>query len=121
MTHHVNSHQVTHIHLSCSLTFLRAAELNFFFQWLDSPLRAKAASVFKASRSHSDTTHSVGRTPLDEGSARRRDLYLTTHNTQKRQASMPPAGFEPTIPASEHSQTHALDRAATGIGELNCT
>jgi len=22
----------------------------------------------------------LGRTPLDEGSARRRDLYLTTHN-----------------------------------------
>ena len=29
---------------------------------------------------------------------------------------MPPAGFEPTIPASEQLQTHALDRAATGIG-----
>jgi hypothetical protein len=25
----------------------------------------------------------LGRTPLDELSARRRDLYLTTHNTQK--------------------------------------
>jgi len=37
---------------------------------------------------------------LDEWSARRRDLYLTTDNTHKRQASMPPAGFEPTIPAS---------------------
>jgi hypothetical protein len=43
----------------------------------------------------------IGRTPLDEGPARRRDLYLTTHNTQKRQTSMPPARFEPTIPASE--------------------
>jgi hypothetical protein len=29
---------------------------------------------------------------------------------------MPPAGFEPTIPASERLSTHALDRAATGIG-----
>jgi hypothetical protein len=29
---------------------------------------------------------------------------------------MPPAGFEPTIPASKRPQTHALDRAATGIG-----
>jgi len=28
---------------------------------------------------------------------------------------MPPAGFEPTIPASERPQTHALDRAATGL------
>jgi hypothetical protein len=31
---------------------------------------------------------------------------------------MPPAGFGPTIPASDHSQTQALDRAATGIGRL---
>jgi hypothetical protein len=26
------------------------------------------------------------------------------------------AGFEPTIPASKRPQTHASDRAATGIG-----
>ena len=25
-------------------------------------------------------------------------------------------GFEPAIPATERPQTHALDRAATGIG-----
>jgi hypothetical protein len=56
------------------------------------------------------------RTPLEEGSARRRDLYLTSHNTHKRQTSMPPLGFEPTILVSERPQTHALDRAATGIG-----
>ena len=56
------------------------------------------------------------RTPLDELSVRRSDLYLTTHNTHKRETSMPPAGFEPTIPASERSQTHALDCAVTGIG-----
>ena len=30
---------------------------------------------------------------------------------------MPPAGFEPTIPASERPQTDALDRAATDIGK----
>jgi hypothetical protein len=62
---------------------------------------------------HTHTT--LGRTPLDERSARRRDLYLTTHNTHKRQTSMPPAGFEHPIPASERPQTQALDRAATGI------
>jgi hypothetical protein len=56
----------------------------------------------------------LGRTPLGEWSARRRDLYLTTHKTHKRQTSMPPAGFELTIPASERPQTHALDRAAIG-------
>ena len=29
---------------------------------------------------------------------------------------MPPVGFEPTVSAGEQSQTHALDRAATGTG-----
>jgi hypothetical protein len=29
---------------------------------------------------------------------------------------MPPVEFEPTILVSERPQTHALDRAATGIG-----
>jgi hypothetical protein len=50
----------------------------------------------------------LGRTPLDEWSAWRRDLYLTTYDT--------PAGFEPAIPASEWPQIYALDRATTGIG-----
>jgi hypothetical protein len=31
---------------------------------------------------------------------------------------MPPAGFEPSIPASERPQTHALDRATTRTGAL---
>jgi hypothetical protein len=68
--------------------------------------------IIEASRSHSDTT--LSRIPLDEWSARRRDVYPTTHNIGKRQTSMPPAGFKPTNPASERPQTHALDRAATG-------
>jgi len=29
---------------------------------------------------------------------------------------MPPTGLEPTIPASERPQTHALDRVAGGTG-----
>ena len=62
-------------------------------------------------------THTLGRTPLDKGSDRRGDLNLTAHSIHKRQISMmPPAGFEPAIPASERPQTHALDRAATRIG-----
>jgi hypothetical protein len=60
----------------------------------------------------------LGRTPLDEWSARRRDLYLTTHNTYKRDIDDPPARFEPTIPASEQNQTHALDRAAAGTSRF---
>ena len=41
------------------------------------------------------------RTPLDEWSARRLDLYLTTRYTHERQTSMTPAGFEPPILTSE--------------------
>jgi hypothetical protein len=59
----------------------------------------------------------LGRTPLDEWPARRRDLYLTTHNTHNRQTSIPSVGFEPTILVSERPQTHALDLAATGMGQ----
>jgi hypothetical protein len=46
---------------------------------------------------HTRRRTTVGRTPLDERSAHRRDLYLTTHNTHNRQTSMPPVGFEPKI------------------------
>ena len=70
----------------------------------------------EVSRSHTTTHHS--RTPLDEWSARRRDLHLTTHNTRNRQTSMPPVGFEPTISAGEWPQTYTLDRAATGTGKF---
>ena len=61
-------------------------------------------------------THILGTTRLDKGSAHYRDVYLTTHNINKRQTSMPPARFEITIPASERPQTHTLGPAATGIG-----
>ena len=39
-------------------------------------------------------THTIGRSPLDEGSACRRNFCLTTHNNHKRQIAMPPSGFE---------------------------
>jgi len=52
----------------------------------------------------------LGRTPLDELSARYRELYLITHITHKRQMYMHPVRFEPTIPASERAQTHRLRR-----------
>jgi hypothetical protein len=82
--------------------------------WHCGPMRATAAS-FLWFLDHTRCT-TVGRTPLDKGSARRRDLYLATNNTHNRQTSMPLAGFEPTISAGERPQTYALDRAATGTG-----
>jgi len=39
---------------------------------------------------HTQRRTAVGRTPLDEWSAHRRDLYLTTHDTHNRQISMLP-------------------------------
>ena len=55
------------------------------------------------------------RTPLDRRSARRGDLYFTTHNTHKRQTSRHPMGFEPAIPVSDRPQTHALHRAENSL------
>jgi ABC-type protease/lipase transport system fused ATPase/permease subunit len=54
----------------------------------------------------------VSKTPLHGGSGLCRDLNLTTHNTHKRQISISPMGFEPTIPASERQHKHALNYAA---------
>jgi hypothetical protein len=69
------------------------------------------------SKSHSDTPHWVGLLCTnDQPDA---DLCLTTHNTHKRRASMPLAGFETPIPVSERTQTHAFARAATEIGWNN--
>jgi len=55
------------------------------------------ASSFTRLLDNTQRRTTVGRTPLDGWSARRRDLYLTTHNIHNRQTFMPPVGFEPTI------------------------
>ena len=60
------------------------------------------ASSFTRFLDHIQLRTTVGRTPLDEWSARRRDLYLTTHNTHNRKTSMPPGGI----------RTHNLRRRA---------
>jgi hypothetical protein len=81
------------------------------------PTRVMASSFlrFLDHKLHS----TIGRTPLDEWSARRRNLYLTTHNIHKRQTSMPPVGSEPTISAGRRPQTNVLERATTGTGARN--
>ena len=60
---------------------------------------------------HTQRHSTFGRTPLDESSARRRDLYLTTHDTHSRQISMPPVGFEPKISAGERPAAARLLRS----------
>jgi len=56
------------------------------------------ASSFTRFPDHTQRRTTFGRTPLDGRSARRRDVYLTTHNTYNR----PPAGI----------RTHNLSRRA---------
>jgi len=87
----------------------------FFPLWRCGPTRAMASSFLRF-LGHTQRRITFGRTPLDEWSARRKEPYLTTHNTHSRQTYMPPVGFEPTVSARERSQTYALDRAANGTG-----
>ena len=77
------------------------------------------ASSFPRFLDHTKRRATIGRTPLDEWSIRRRDLYLTTHNTHNTQTSMPPVRFEHKISAGERPKTRALDRVATGTGKIN--
>ena len=58
----------------------------------------------------------LGRTPLDEWSARRRDHYL--HNTQRSQQTdiHAPRKIRSCDPSSERPKAHALDHAASAIG-----
>jgi len=67
---------------------------------------------------HTQRRTKVGRTTLDEWSACRRDLSLTTHNTHNRQTSMPLVGFEPKTSAGERPRTYALGRTDTETGSL---
>jgi hypothetical protein len=83
--------------------------------WNPPPPNGAPASSGPGSRRYPGVTiplrHIIfGATPLDEWSARRRDLYLTTNNTHDRQISMRPAGFESAIPASERPLGSAYTR-----------
>ena len=87
----------------------------FFYHGVQPPVGQ--GSSFTRFLDHTQRRTTFGRTPLDERSVHRGDLYLTTHNIHKRQTSMTPLGFEPTIPVGEWPPSHALDRAATETGE----
>ena len=95
------------------LTSMINAPHNFFFLLRRfGPTQTMTSSILRCT-DHTQRRTTIGRTPLDEWLARRRDLYLTTH-TLIRQTSMPSAEIEPTTPAHERPQTHALEVAATG-------
>jgi len=67
-------------------------KFGFIFPVRCGPTPAMASSFLRM-LDHTQRRIIGGRTPLDEWSARRRDLYLTTHNTHNKQASMPQTGF----------------------------
>ena len=91
---------------------------NPLWSYFQSPIAGFSLLVFSRFLDHTQRRATVGRTPLDEWSIRRRDLYLTTHNTHNRQTSMPLVVFQPTISAGERPKTYALDRTATGTGAI---
>ena len=84
-----------------------------YFLGATAPQWARAAS-FTGFLDHTQRRTTVGRTPLDEWSARRRELYLTTHNNHKRQTAMAPGG----IRTHNLSRPTPLDRAATATGNV---
>jgi len=60
--------------------------------------------IFEASRSHSDTSHSVG---LLRTSYRLSHRPLPDNTQRSQEKTMPAAGFEPAVPVSERPQTYA--------------
>ena len=67
---------------------------------------------------HTQWRSTVSRTPLDEWSGCRRDLYLTTHDTHNRQISMPPVGFEPQLSAGERPLTYIYDNSNLRVNHI---
>jgi hypothetical protein len=94
-----------HYSLSCFLSFF----LSFLVcLLLPNHCRCRGLLLYPITLSYTHTythTHTLSSTPLDEQSAHRRDLYLTTHTIHKRQTSMSVARFEPTVPAVERRMT----------------
>jgi hypothetical protein len=84
-----------------SFVLLLLLLLLLLLYWRRNPLWVLACRLICGFMDHTQGHITFGRTPLDEWSARRRDPYLTTYNAYNRQTSIPPAWFEPAIPASD--------------------
>jgi hypothetical protein len=86
-------------------------------------MRIRFFGLFRFRISFSETYESiwtVDRTPWTGDQPVARPLPKQDSKTQKRgHTSMPRAGFEPTIPVFERSNTvHALNRATAGTGSF---
>jgi hypothetical protein len=72
------------------------------------------ASSFTTFPDHTQRRIAIGKTPLDEWSARHGDLYLTTHNIHNRQTSMPPSVRRPS-PSTARPLGPSLSNTANTI------
>ena len=72
--------------------------------------------IIEASRSHSDTPHSVELLWKSDHPDAGNSTWQ--HKCHKRQTSITPVEFESTVPKSERPQTRISDREATGIGHV---
>ena len=100
----------------CRLLFQLSYVL-YFSSWLDGPIESRHPPWrgFEITLRHTK----LGKTPLDEASTRCRKLYfLTTYNNLNEETSVLEAGFETVILTNKRPQIHALDWAATGIGDV---
>ena len=73
--------------------------------WRNCPNRAPGAS-FLGFLNHKQGHITVARTPLDEGSACRRDLYLTTHNPRGIRTRNPSKRTDPRLRPLDHWYRH---------------
>jgi hypothetical protein len=71
--------------------------------------------IVEASMSYSDTPHSVELLWTSDRPVAETSL---PDNVHKKQTSLPPAGFEPAVPARDRAQFHTLDIADTGIWQV---
>jgi hypothetical protein len=112
-----------HLHFQCFAWILRRnfVCISFFPSFLVWPLlpsfkcRGLLLHFITFNDTHTHTHIALIRIPLDEWSARRRDLWLTTHNIHR---NIHPRHRRNSKPQSQQAraQTHAVDRAASGIG-----
>jgi hypothetical protein len=91
-------------------------KVNFFFQWLYSPRGPwplfRFPDLFTGGRTPWTSDQLVAR-PLPQHTTTKTQKNTYTHHL----TSMPKAGFQPAITASERSKTvHASDRSATATG-----
>jgi hypothetical protein len=81
------------------------------------PLVGQGLLMIEASRSHSDTPHSVRLLWTSDQPDAETSISTSTHNTHDKYIC-PWQGFEPASQQASGRRRHDLDRAATGIGKL---